>query len=294
MIASNKSVNQIARLLLGASAFFSILITLAIIYVLGSESLSFFKEVSVFDFLFGTRWEPLLEPKSFGVLPLVSGTMIVVLFSGILAIPTGLMTAIYLSEYALPKTRNILKPVLEILSGIPTIVYGHFALTFVTPILQKIFPNTEVFNALSASIVVAIMILPMVTSLCDDAIKGVPDSLKFGGYALGATSTEVVFGIVLPASFSRIIAAFILAISRAMGETMAVTLAAGASPVLATNPLGSIQTMTAYIVQISLGDTPAGGIEYLTSFAVAALLFLMTLMMNIVGHRLMRRYQERG
>ena len=257
-----------------------------------TESAGFFKEVSFFEFLFGTRWEPLLEPKSFGVLPLVSGTITIVIGAGLIALPIGIMTAIYLSEYASPKTRSTIKPTLEILAGIPTVVYGYFALTFITPLIRTVFPATQIFNSASASIVVGIMILPMVASLCDDAIRSVPTSLRQGGFSMGATTFEVTKSILVPGAFSGIIASFVLALSRAFGETMAVTLAAGATPNLTINPLESIQTMTAYIVQVSLGDTPAGGIEYQTIFAVGALLFFVTLSMNIFANHIMNKYRE--
>jgi len=279
-------------MILALSAYISIFTTLAIIAVLGKESFIFFQEVSIREFLFGTHWEPLLEPKSFGVLPLLAGTLLIVVGSGLIAIPTGLMTAVYLSEYASERTRSIIKPIMEVLAGIPTVVYGYFALTFITPMIRLILPDTQIFNALSASIVVGIMILPMVASLCDDAIRSVPISLRQGGYALGATPFEVTKNVTVPAAFSGIIASFVLAVSRAFGETMAVTLAAGATPNLTLNPLESIQTMTAYIVQVSLGDTPAGGIEYQTIFAVGALLFVVTLGMNVAANWIMNRYRE--
>lgn len=235
-----------------------------------------------------------MEPKSFGVWPLVMGTLTIMIGSGLIAIPVGLLMAVFLSEYASHQARSIIKPILEILAGIPTIVYGYFALTFITPLLKVIFPSTEVFNALSGCIVVGIMILPMVSSLCDDAFQGIPRELKRGGYALGATSLEVITEIQIPAAASRILAAFVLALSRAVGETMAVTLASGANPRFTFNPLESIQTMTAYIVQVSLGDTPRGGVEYLTCFAVAALLFIITLGMNIFGQSIMYRFQKKA
>ena len=278
--------------ILAFSAFLSVITTIGIIFVLTTESAEFFKEVSFFEFLFGTRWEPLLEPKSFGVLPLVSGTITIVIGAGLIALPIGIMTAIYLSEYASPKTRSTIKPTLEILAGIPTVVYGYFALTFITPLIRTVFPATQIFNSASASIVVGIMILPMVASLCDDAIRSVPTSLRQGGFSMGATTFEVTKSIVVPGAFSGIIASFVLALSRAFGETMAVTLAAGATPNLTINPLDSIQTMTAYIVQVSLGDTPAGGIEYQTIFAVGALLFFVTLSMNIFANHIMNKYRE--
>lgn len=280
------------KLVVGACALISIFTTFAIIYILGSESLLFFKEVSVSNFLFGTRWEPLLSPQHFGVLPLIAGTFLIVLGSAVIAIPCGLITAIYLSEYAGKKTRNFIKPILEILAGIPTVVYGYFALTMITPVLKNIFPDIEVFNALSGAIVVGIMIFPMISSLCDDALNSLPRSLKEGAYAMGATSFEVIFSILIPSALNRIISSFILAISRAIGETMAVVLAAGATPKLTLNFLESIQTMTSYIVQVSLGDTPADGIEYKTCFAVGALLFIITLVMNIIGRKVSKRFHK--
>jgi len=274
------------------SSYVSILTTTLIIYILFTESYTFFSNIPITDFLFGTHWEPLLEPKSFGVLPLLFGTLMIVIGSGFICIPMGLIIAIYLSQYASKKTRRIIKPILEILAGIPTVVYGYFALTFITPILRTFIPSTEIFNAASGAIVVGIMILPMVASLCDDALRSVPKSLKEGGFALGTTSFEVIRGILVPSAFSGIMASFVLAISRAFGETMAVTLAAGATPRFTLNPLESIQTMTAYIVQVSLGDTPQGGIEYQTIFAVAALLFIVTLIMNLISNFIMNKYRE--
>jgi phosphate transport system permease protein len=285
--------NGVRFLLFGCAAV-SVLTTAGIIVVLAKESFPFFQQVSVFEFLAGTRWTPLLEPRSFGVLPLFCGTLLVVVGSALVALPTGLLTALYLSEYASPRFRAIVKPVLEVLAGIPTVVYGYFALTAVTPVLQSIFPATQIFNAASAAVVVGIMILPMVASLCEDALSSVPDALRQGAYALGATQSEVATAIVVPSALSGIMASFVLALSRAIGETMAVSLAAGATPKLTMNPLESIQTMTAYIVQVSLGDTPAGTVEYRTIFAVGALLFVLTLGMNILAHRILRRFQMVG
>jgi len=273
-------------------ALISIITTIAIIIILLKEAYGFFVSVPFFDFIFGLEWRPLFEPKAFGVLPLVGGTFLIVLGAAIVALPIGLASAIYLSEYASSRMRSIIKPILEILAGIPTIVYGYFALTLITPLLKMFIPKTHIFNAASASIVVGIMILPMIASLCDDALQSVPNSLRQGGYAVGATSFEVTSRITVPAALSGIVASFVLAISRAVGETMAVTLAAGATPNLTFNPLESIQTMTAYIVQVSLGDTPAGGIEYQTIFAVAALLFSITLAMNVIAYKVLKRFQE--
>lgn len=288
-MTKNIVIERIVQLLFLFCVLLTVFTTVLVISILGKEAILFFTEVSIFDFLFGTRWEPLLEPRSFGVLPLVAGTFLVVAGSMLIAVPAGVLIAVYLNEFSGHRFRAIVKPILEILAGIPTIVYGFFALTFVTPILRLIFPDIQIFNAASAAIVVGIMILPMVSSLCDDALKALPTSLRQGAYALGATPFEVITSILLPAAKTRIAAAFILAISRAVGETMAVTLAAGATPKMTLNPLESIQTMTAYIVQVSLGDTPAGGVAYQTCFAVAALLFAITLTMNIIGNHFMQK-----
>lgn len=283
---------ELIRSALFLCAFLSILTTLSIIAILAWEAYSFFREVRVSDFIWGTQWTPLLEPRSFGVLPLVAGTFQIVVGASLIAIPVGLASAIYLAEFASARVRRVLKPVLEILAGIPTVVYGYFALTFVTPLISSIFPSTQIFNAASASIVVGIMVLPMTASLCDDALRAVPESLRQGAFALGATQFEVILRVVLPAALSGVMASFVLAASRAIGETMAVTLAAGATPKMTLDPLQSIQTMTAYIVQVSLGDTPVGTVEYQTIFAVAALLFTITLGMNIIAHRVLARFRE--
>ena len=290
--ARGRPLEKVLRWLFFACAAISVLTTLAVVGVLSVETFYFFQQVPASDFLFGTRWTPLLEPKSYGILPLLFGTTLIVIGAAIVALPVGLACAIYLSEYAGNRTRDLVKPILEILAGIPTIVYGFFAITFVTPILRTLIPSTEVFNAASAGIVVGIMVLPMVASLCDDALRAVPNALRDGAYSLGATSFEVTARIVVPASLSCIFAAFVLAISRAIGETMAVTLAAGATPNLTLNPLESIQTMTAYIVQVSLGDTPAGTLSYQTLFAVGAVLFSMTLVLNLIANAIMNRYRD--
>lgn len=280
------------RSLLFACGAVSILTTAGIVAVLVYESLGFFREVTPWEFLTGTRWTPLFKPQHFGVLPLVAGSMLVAVGASLVALPVGLASAIYLAEYAPQAARKVLKPALEILAGIPTVVYGYFALTFVTPLIRQVLPETGVFNAASASIVVGIMIVPMVASLSEDAIASVPRSLREASLGIGATKHETVTRVVIPAALSGILASFILALSRAIGETMAVTLAAGATPKLTLNPLESIQTMTAYIVQVSLGDTPAGSIEYRTIFAVGLLLFLITLAMNIMSRLVLRRFRE--
>jgi len=250
--------------------------------------------VSPWTFYTGTEWAPLFSPARFGVLPLLCGTFLIAIGAGLFALPVGLLSAIYLSEYATPKVRNVLKPTLELLAGIPTVVYGYFGLTFVTPILQRIFGqnNVQVFNAASAAIVVGIMILPLVSSLCEDALSAVPRALREGGYGLGATKMEVTTRIVVPAALSGIMASFILALSRAVGETMAVKLAAGDTPKLTLNPGESVQTMTAYIVSVSQGDTPVGSIGYQTIFAVGITLFAITLLMNLLAARLVKRFRQ--
>ena len=275
-----------------ACATVSILTTVGILFTLIYQATSFFNEISVWEFLTGTRWTPILRPRSYGVLPLVSGTLLVTLIAALVALPTGLMTAIFLSEYAPDKLRRVIKPVLEVLAGIPTVVYGYFALTFVTPLLQTVFEGLIVFNALSAGLVMGVMIIPMVSSLSEDAMVAVPRNLREGAYALGATRYEVSIKIVVPAALSGIIAAFILAISRAIGETMLVTIAAGATPSLSFNPMESVQTMTAYIVQLSLGESPVGSLEYNTIFAVGLLLFAMTFVMNLLGFWIVHRFRE--
>jgi phosphate transport system permease protein len=282
----------ILRQLFFLCAFISVLTTITVIVILAVETFSFFQEVSVTEFFFGTEWRPMLEPKAYGILPLLAGTMMIVVGSSLVALPIGLACAVYLSEYASQRARDIVKPILEILAGIPTVVYGYFALTFVTPGLRMVFEDVQIFNAASAAIVVGIMVLPMVASLCDDALRSVPGSLREGAYSVGATSFEVTARVVVPAALSGIFAAFVLAVSRAIGETMAVTLAAGATPNLSLNPLESIQTMTAYMVQVSLGDTPSGTLTYKTLFAVASVLFTITLAMNLLANKVMRKFQE--
>lgn len=288
-----KSVmNRLMPVLLALCASVSIITTIGIVYTLVSETILFFREVPLAEFLTGTRWSPLFEPRSFGVLPLLAGTLLITVIASIVAMPIGLASAIYLSEYAPRRVRNVIKPILEVLAGVPTIVYGYFALSFMTPIVRTIFPETGIFNALSAGIVVGIMIIPMVTSLSEDAMNAVPKSLRDGAYALGATRFESALKIVLPAALSGIVASFVLAFSRAVGETMIVTVAAGATPNLTINPLESIQTMTAYIVQVSLGDTQRGSIEYGSIFAVGMALFVITFLLNLLAQYAARKFRE--
>ncbi|MGE3273835.1 MAG: phosphate ABC transporter permease subunit PstC [Vicinamibacterales bacterium] len=273
-------------------AALSVATTLGIVAVLSVETVQFLREVSIVEFLTGTEWTPLFASQQFGVLPLVLGTLLVSAIAMAVALPMGLLSAIYLSEYAPQGVRRVVKPVLEILAGVPTVVYGYFALMFVTPLLQQIVPGLAGFNALSPGIVMGIMILPLVSSLSEDAMRAVPQGLREGAYALGATRMQTSLQVVVPAAFSGITAAAILAVSRAVGETMIVTIAAGQQPRLTFDPRVPLETMTAYIVQVSLGDTPQGTIEYSTIFAVGMLLFLMTFVLNLVSTWLRERFRE--
>ncbi|MGH9242188.1 MAG: phosphate ABC transporter permease subunit PstC [Vicinamibacterales bacterium] len=273
-------------------AVLSIGTTVGIIVVLARETLAFLSEVPIAEFLFGTEWTPLFATPKFGVLPLVAGTALVSLIAMLVALPMGLLSAIYLSEYAQDRVRRVVKPILEILAGVPTVVYGYFALSFVTPLLQHYMPDLPSLNALGPGIVMGIMILPLVSSLSEDAMRGVPQGLREGSYALGATKMQTSLRVVVPAAFSGITAAFILAVSRAVGETMIVAIAAGQQPRLTLDPTVPIETMTAYIVQVSLGDTPQGTLEYRTIFAVGMLLFLGTFILNLASAWLRERYRE--
>jgi phosphate transport system permease protein len=275
-----------------ACAAFSTLVTVGIVLVLVGETFAFFREVSPLAFFTGTRWQPSFIPASFGVLPLLVGSLQIAVGSAMIALPIGLLTAIFLSEYSNERLRKILKPTLEILAGVPTVVYGYFALTWITPQLRAVFPQTSIFNAASAAIVVGVMIIPTVASLSEDALRAVPRALREGAFALGATRLEVVTRVVVPAALSGVLAAFLLGISRAVGETVAVYIAAGNLPNLTINPLESIQTMTAFIVQVSQGDTPQGSIVYKAVFAVGMTLFMITLGMNILSQWIMSRFRE--
>ena len=289
---STRALEWIIERLLFLCAALSVLTTAGIILVLAVETVNFLGEVPILEFLTGTEWTPLFATQRFGVLPLVVGTMLVSAIAMTVALPMGLLAAIYLSEYAPSGLRRVVKPVLEILAGVPTVVYGYFALTFVTPLLQTFLPSLAGFNALSPGLVMGLMILPLVSSLSEDAMRAVPRGLREGSYALGATRMQTALKVVVPAAFSGITAAFILAVSRAIGETMIVAIAAGQQPRLTANPFVPIETMTAYIVQVSLGDTPQGTIEYRTIFAVGMLLFLMTFGLNLVSTWLRRRFRE--
>jgi len=270
----------------------AIFTTLGIIGMLFFESFLFFRKVNVLPFLTDTQWTPLFYEQHFGILPLLCGTLLTTGIAVLVAAPLGILIAIFLSEYATPRTRNICKPILEVLAGVPTVVYGYFALLFVTPLLKKVIPSLAGFNALSPGIVMGIMILPLVSSLSEDAMHAVPQSLREAGYALGSTKFEVATKIVFPAAFSGVTASFILALSRAIGETMLVTIAAGSMPQLTLNPLVPVMTMTAFIATVSLGDVPAGTLEYQTIFAVGLVLFLFTFFLNLIARRLRQRFRE--
>ncbi len=289
---TTRTLEWIIERLLFLCAALSVLTTAGIIVVLAVETYEFLRDVSIVEFLTGTEWTPLFANQHFGVLPLVAGTMLVSAIAMVVALPMGLLSAIYLSEYSPSGFRRVVKPILEILAGVPTVVYGYFALTFVTPLLQQVFPALSGFNALSPGLVMGLMILPLVSSLSEDAMRAVPRGLREGSYALGATRMQTALKVVVPAAFSGITAAFILAVSRAIGETMIVAIAAGQQPRLTGNPFVPIETMTAYIVQVSLGDTPQGTIEYRTIFAVGMLLFLMTFGLNLISTWLREKFRE--
>lgn len=272
----------------------SIATTIGIILSLAFETVEFFRRVPILDYLTGTEWAPTFRPPRFGVLPLVSATLLIAGIAIIVAVPLGLGSAIFLSEYAKPRARKILKPILEILAGIPTVVLGYFALNFVSlSLLKRFIPGLGSFNALAAGLVVGLMIVPLIASISEDAMRAVPSSLREAAYGMGATKRTVALKVVLPAALSGIAAAVILGLSRAIGETMIVTVAAGLNPNLTADVTDSMATMTAYIVQVSLGDTPQTGIAYKTIFAVGSTLFLMTLALNIVSSRVVRRFRER-
>lgn len=283
---------RIIEALLFLMAFLSVAITLAIVVMLVKESVVFFEHVSLWDFLTDTQWTPLFDNPHYGILPLISGTVVSSAVALLVAIPMGTITAIYLSEFAPFTVREIAKPFLELLGGVPTVVYGYFALLFVTPLLQKIFPELPGFSLLSAGLVMGIMIIPYVSSMAEDAMRAVPMHLREGSYAMGATKFQTAIRVVMPAAFSGIAAAYILGISRAVGETMVVAVAAGMQPNLTWNPMEPAATITAYIVQVSLGDLPHGSIGYQTIFAAGLTLLLLTLTFNIIGHILRKRYRE--
>ncbi|CAG0968512.1 Phosphate transport system permease protein PstC 1 [Burkholderiales bacterium] len=291
--ASRHIKEKVIELVLFFAALVSVFTTLGIVYILISESAVFFSHVPLRDFLFDTQWTPLFDDAHFGIMVLMSGTLVSSAVALLVAIPLGTIIAIYLSEFAGPRIREVAKPVLELLSGVPTIVYGYFALLFVTPLLQKIFPELPGFNLLSAGLVMGIMIIPTVSSISEDAMRAVPMSLREGSYAMGATRFQTATRVVVPAAFSGLMAAYILGISRAVGETMILAVAAGMQPNLTWNPMEPAATITAYIVQVALGDLPHGSIGYQTIFAAGLTLMLMTLVFNIIGYWLRQKYRER-
>jgi phosphate transport system permease protein len=282
----------VIKALLALCALVSVATTLGIVVALLLPAFEFFQEVNFVDYITGTEWAPLFLQAKFGVIPLIAGTLSVTFWACLVAIPSGLGAAIFLSEYARPRTRNVLKPALELLAGIPTVVFGYFALTFVTPLLRDIGLQVQVFNALSAGLVMGVMIIPTVASLSEDAMTAVPRDLRDGAYALGSNKLQVSTRIVVPAAVSGIVAAFVLGISRAIGETMIVLLAAGQQPNLTFDPKQAVETMSAFIAATGAGDVPTGSVEYKTIFAVGATLFAMTLAVNAVAIRLVRRFRE--
>lgn len=283
---------RIIELILMMAALVAVATTFAIVGVLLYESLSFFKTVSVIEFFTDTQWTPLFEDAHYGIMPLVSGTLTTSAIALAVAVPIGTISAIFLSEFASHKTREIIKPILELLVGVPTVVFGYFALFFVTPLLQSIYPDLPSFNMLGAGIVMGIMIIPYIASMSEDAMRAVPMSMREGSYAMGATRFQTAIKVVTPAAISGIVAAYILAISRAVGETMVVAIAAGQQPNLTFNPLDSAATITAYIVQVAMGDLPHGSIGYQSIFAAGLVLMAMTLSFNIFGHWVRKKYRE--
>lgn len=284
---------RVVKYLFAAFAFISVLTTIGIVLTLLFETIAFFREVPIWRFLTETEWTPLFQNPQFGIIVLITATFMTSVIALLVALPVGLFSAVCLSEYASPQVRKFLKPALEILAGIPSVVYGYFALLFVTPLLENFVPGIQIFNALSAGLVMGFSILPLVASLSEDAIYAVPQSLRQGSYALGTTKRETILGVVLPAALSGIVASFVLAISRAVGETMIVTVAAGQNPILTFDPRNAVATMTAFIVQVSLGDTPTTSLAYKTLFAVGMTLFLITLVLNVFSFWFVRRFQEK-
>lgn len=284
---------RIIEFVLFLAAFSSVATTIAIMVILVTESSELFKQVSLFDFLTGQEWAPLFEPPRYGILPLVCGTVVTSAVALAVAMPLGTIAALYLTEFSSPRLREFVKPILEVLAGIPTVVYGYFALLVVTPLLQKVLPELPGFNMLSPGIVMGFMITPLISSISEDAMRAVPLGLREGSYATGATRLQTAWRVVFPAAISGVSSSYILGIARAVGETMIVAVAAGLQPILTLNPLEPAATITAYIVQVSLGDLPHGSIGYQTIFAAGLTLVFVTLVFNIVGHFLSKRFRER-
>ncbi len=281
------------EILMMACSFLTVLTTLGIILVLLIDSIKFFSEVSIVDFFTDTQWTPLFSEKHFGILPLLTGTLLTTFIAVLVAVPLGLTIAIYLNEYASPKFTNIVKPILEVLAAIPTVVYGFFALQFVTPLLQQFIPDLRGFNALSPGLVMGVMIIPYITSLSEDALRAVPSSLREASYGMGATKFQTAFKVLVPAASSGIMVSIILAISRALGETMIVAIAAGQEPRLTFNPKESVETITTYIVQVSMGDVPQDSLEYRTIFAAGLTLFLFTFILNNISFWIRKKFQNK-
>tara|TARA_B100000686_G_scaffold209850_1_gene216663 strand:- start:43 stop:987 length:945 start_codon:yes stop_codon:yes gene_type:complete len=289
---SNRYGERLIKSVLVLAALISVATTIGIVIALLQPAIEFFQSINFIDFITGTRWAPLFEPADFGVVPLLVGTSIVVMYACAIGLTFGLGSAIFLSEYARPRTRKILKPALEVLEGIPTVVYGFFALIFITPLIQDIGLNIQVFNPLSAGIVMGVMLIPTVASVAEDAMHAVPQEIRAGAYGLGASRFHVSTRIVVPAALSGIIAGFVLGISRAVGETVIVLIAAGGLAQITIDPREPIQTMTAFIAAAGQGDVPTGSIEYKTIFAVGLTLFVITLAINILSIRLVKKYRE--
>ena len=273
-------------------SFVTILTTISIIIILAVDTFKFFQEVSVIDFFTDTQWTPLFSEKHFGILPLLMGTLLTTCIAIVFAVPVGLIIAVYLNEYASPRFTAIVKPILEILAAIPTVVYGFFALQFVTPLLQSFIPGLRGFNALSPGLVMGVMIIPYITSLSEDALRAVPKSLREASYGMGATKLQTAFRVMIPAASSGILVSIILAVSRALGETMIVAIAAGQEPNLTFNPMESVETITTYIVQVSMGDVPQDSLEYRTIFAAGMTLFVFTFILNNISFWLRKKYQN--
>ncbi|MDX1640150.1 MAG: phosphate ABC transporter permease subunit PstC [Balneolaceae bacterium] len=289
MVKTEKIIERV----LAVCAYITILTTIGIVLILLVEAVSFFREVSIFEFLTGTEWTPLFSEKHFGILPLITGTLLTTFIAVAVALPIGLTIAIYLNEYVSPTFRKVIKPMLEVLAVVPTVVYGFFALMIVTPFLQTFIPNLSGFNAISPGIVMGIMIIPFVSSLSEDALNAVPDSLRQAAFGLGSTKLQTAFRVMVPAASSGIIVSVILALSRAIGETMIVTIAAGQNPQFTLDPTVPIQTITAYIVQVSSGDLPYGTIEYKTIFAAGITLFIFTFILNNISYWIRNKYREK-
>ena len=283
---------RVIEFILMLAALSAVATTFAIVAILLTESLGFFKTVSIVDFFTDTEWTPLFEDAHYGIMPLISGTLTTSLIALLVAIPIGTIAAIYLSEFATHKTRETVKPILELLVGVPTVVFGYFALFFVTPLLQKVFPDLPGFNMLGPGLVMGVMIVPYISSVAEDAMRAVPMSMREGSYAMGATRFQTAIRVVTPAAISGIVAAYILGISRAVGETMVVAVAAGQQPNLTFNPMESAATITAYIVQVAMGDLPHGSIGYQSIFAAGLVLIVMTLGFNILGHIVRKKFRE--